>query len=165
MNKLVVLSGIPGSGKSYFSQTVKEIKGTHVYIVSSDQLRKEMMGSQRNLSKDNEMWKIFYELPKVYAYDSDALTILDATHIKSSYRLRVFNDMKNYYNEVYLVYFTLDKEKVFEQNKEREYPVPDYVLENFYQEFELPSDEEMKSFNRVYVIKNNEIDKVVNEII
>ena len=165
MNKLVVLSGIPGSGKSYFSQTVKEIKGTHVYIVSSDQLRKEMMGSQRNLSKDNEMWKIFYELPKVYAYDSDALTILDATNIKSSYRLRVFNDMKNYYNEVYLVYFTLDKEKVFEQNKEREYPVPDYVLENFYQEFELPSDEEMKSFNRVYVIKNNEIDKVVNEII
>ena len=165
MKKIVILSGVPGSGKSYFSKTIKEIKGTHVYIISSDNLRKEMTGSQRNLSKEKEMWKIFYELPKVYAYDNEALTILDATHIKSNYRLRVLESMKQYYDEVYLICFKLDKELVFKQNGEREYPVPDYVLENFYNEFEDPSEEEKKLFDRVYIIENIEIDKVVNAII
>ena len=42
MNKLIILSGVPGSGKSYFSKTIKKIKNSHVYIVSSDELRKEI---------------------------------------------------------------------------------------------------------------------------
>ena len=40
MNRLIVLSGVPGSGKSYFSASFKAKKEKHVYIISSDALRK-----------------------------------------------------------------------------------------------------------------------------
>ena len=165
MKKLVVLSGIPGSGKSYFSKSVKEIKGTHVYIISSDAIRKEMLGSQRNLSKEEVVWDIFYNLPKVYALDKEAFVILDATHIKSKLRLKIRNDLNNYFDEIDLVCFYLPKEVAAKQNKEREEPVPDYVIESFYKEFESPTDEERSLFNKVYLISNEEIDRVVNDII
>ena len=165
MKKLVVLSGIPGSGKSYFSHALKEIKGTHVYIVSSDAIRKEMLGSQRNLSKDKTVWDIFYNLPKVYALDEEAFVILDATHIYRDLRKKVRHDMEKYFDEIYLICFSIDKEVAAVQNKEREYPVPDYVLDSFFNDFELPDDEERKLYNRVYVINSKEIDRVINEII
>ena len=165
MKKLVVLSGVPGSGKSYFSNTIKEIKGYHVYLISSDLIRKEMLGNQRNLSKEQTVWDIFYNLPKIYAYDEDAFVILDATHILASLRKRVYNDLHKYFDEVYLVSFALNKEQVTKQNKEREFPVPDYVLESFINEFELPDEEEYTLFNKIYIINDNEIEKVINEII
>ena len=165
MKKLVILSGVPGSGKSYFSKCVKEIKGYHVYVVSSDGIRKEMLGNQRNLSKEETVWDIFYNLPKVYAYDEDAFVILDATHTSVELRKEVYKELKDYFDEIYLVLFFLDKEQVYIQNKEREYPVPDYVLEQFISTFEMPDEEEYKLFNKIYIINNVEIEKVINEII
>lgn len=165
MKKLIILSGIPGSGKSYFSKCVKEIKCNHVYIISSDAIRKDMLGSQRNLSKENVVWDIFYNLPKIYSLDDECLVILDATHIKKELRLRVRNDLKDYFDEIDLISFYLPKDIAAKQNKEREYPVPDYVLDSFFNEFELPDDEEKSIFNHVYVIHNAEIDKIITDII
>ena len=165
MKKLIVLSGVPGSGKSYFSKSIKEIKGQHVYIISSDLIRKEMLGNQRNLSKEETVWDIFYNLPKIYAYDSDAFVILDATHIKADLRKKVYQDLNKYFDEVLLVSFAINNEQARIQNKEREYPVPDYVLDSFISEFELPDEEEYRLFNKIYIINNIEIDKVINEII
>ena len=58
MNKLVILSGVPGSGKSYFSKTLKKVKNNHVYVVSSDELRALIGGSQSNLANEELMWQM-----------------------------------------------------------------------------------------------------------
>ena len=58
MSKLVVLSGVPGSGKSYFSKLLRSRKEGHVYIISSDALRDLVTGSQRDLSEEDLMWKM-----------------------------------------------------------------------------------------------------------
>ena len=55
MNKLIILSGVPGSGKSYFSKTIKKIKDNHVYVVSSDDLRALITGKQSNLTEEELM--------------------------------------------------------------------------------------------------------------
>ena len=82
MNRLIVLSGVPGSGKSYFSAALKRAKKKHVYIVSSDELRLNILGNQQDLSEDELVWKIYYSLVEAYSIDKNGIVILDATHSK-----------------------------------------------------------------------------------
>ena len=62
MNRLIVLSGVPGSGKSYFSHLLKKNNPDHVFIISSDELRRQLLGDQRDLSNEPLIWKTYYQL-------------------------------------------------------------------------------------------------------
>ena len=116
MSKLVILSGVPGSGKSYFSKSLKKLKSSHVYVVSSDELRREITGIQSNLSEDELMWKLFYSLAKTFSLDKDGVVILDATNICVEHRVNNIEPLKPFFNEVDLVVFNVSKQKVMEQN-------------------------------------------------
>ena len=129
MPKLILLAGIPGSGKSYLCSLVKKIKRSHIYIVSSDELRNLISGDQADLSKDAIMWQMFLELPKIYAKDPDALVFLDATHASVEYRTKSIEHLIPYFNEVNMIMFKLDKGLVDNQNIAREHPVPQNVLD------------------------------------
>lgn len=157
MNKLVVLSGVPGSGKSYFSKTVKKIKNSHVYVVSSDELRKEIAGSQSILSEDKLMWQIFYGLAKSYALDKDGVVILDATHTSSYLRVDKNIELKPLFDETILVMWNIDHNVVSNQNLQREYPIPPEVLDQFFEIFELPTEKDKEFFDRIIIISNNDI--------
>ena len=135
MNKLIILSGVPGSGKSYFSKTVKKLKNNHVYIVSSDQLRKEITGSQSNLTAEDLMWKIFYSLAETYSLDKDGVVILDATHVSTELRVEKNRRFRDLYDEIILVMWNVDKQVVSNQNLQREYPIPPEALEKFFRIF------------------------------
>jgi len=165
MKKLIILSGVPGSGKSYLSDTIKKIRRKHVYIVSSDQLREDILGTAQDFSCDATMWSIFYNLPRVYSKDEDALVILDATHIKSALRLRVCNDLRQYFDETDLVYFKIDYNIVRMQNIGRKYPVRSDVLETFIESIEEPQKEEYEAFDNIFIITDANISNAVNEIL
>ena len=164
MTKLIVLSGVPGSGKSYFSQTLKKMRRKHVYIVSSDGLRKEILNDQKDVSAEDLVWKFFYSLPKLYVDDKDAFVILDATHINSNKRIAIYNEFKDIFDEIDLVAFALDKDLVRHQNIERDFPVPIDVLEMFYESYEAPTKEEKEIFNNVYLIDTNDIVPVIYDL-
>ena len=164
MNKLIVLSGVPGSGKSYFSNTIKKIKGSHVYIVSSDQLRKEITGSQSILSEDELMWKIFFSLAKSYSLDKDGVVILDATHVSTSLRVDRNKPLKELFDEVDLVMWNIDKNVVANQNLQREYPIPPEVLEKFYSIFEPPTEKDKEFFDKILVIDSSDIAPIIEEL-
>ena len=61
MRKLIMLVGLPGSGKSTYAKRYKEENSTEeVEILSSDTLRKEMFGylcQDRNQELFSEMFK------------------------------------------------------------------------------------------------------------
>ena len=161
MNKLIVLSGVPGSGKSYFSASLKMAIKKHVYIISSDELRLNILGNQQDLSEDELIWQIYYSLIKVYSVDKNAIVILDATHSKKVYRLDNIRPYRSLYDQVDLVCFRLDKELVLEQNKDRENPIPKENLLRLIDQFEMPDDEEREFYDHVDIIKNHEIDKII----
>ena len=165
MNHLIVLSGVPGSGKSYFSASFKKAKNKHVYIISSDQLRASILGNQRDLSEDELIWKIYYSLVETYSIDKDGIVILDATHSKKVYRLDNIAPFKKLYDEIDLVCFRLDKELVIEQNKERENPIPRDALLKLIDNFEMPDEEEHAFYDHLDIIKDHEIDKIINRYI
>ena len=165
MNKLVILSGVPGSGKSYFSKTVKKVKKDHVYVVSSDELRAVIGGSQRNLSNEDLMWDIFYGLARTYALDKDGIVILDATHINVELRVERNRPLKSLFNEVDLVMWNIDRQTVSNQNLQREYPIPPDALDMFLNMFELPTDADREFFDKIILIENSDIAPAIELII
>lgn len=157
MNKLVVLAGVPGSGKSYFSKTVKKIKSSHVYVVSSDEIRTVIGGVQSNLNNEELVWKMFAGLAKVYSQDPDGVVILDATHVNSDFRVNRNKDLKPLFDETYLVLWNIDRSIVTNQNFQREYPIPPEALDKFFQIFTLPDELDKKFFDHIIVINNSDI--------
>ena len=157
MNKLVVLAGVPGSGKSYFSKTIKKIKSSHVYVVSSDQLRKEIGGTQSNLENEDLMWKMFIGLAKTYSNDKDGVVILDATHISTDLRVNRNKVLKPLFDELILVVWDIDKQVVCNQNLQREYPIPPEALEMFFSKFQKPNEVDKKFFDKIIYITSSDI--------
>ena len=162
MNYLVVLSGVPGSGKSYFSSALRENKERHVYVISSDQIRKDITGDQRDLSQDELVWKIFYSLVKTYSDDQDGIVVLDATNAKKEYRLDNIKPFRDLYDNIDLVCFQIDKQLVLKQNKEREFPIPEDALLRLIDAFEVPDEEEKAFFDHIDFIVDHNIDKIIN---
>ena len=161
MNRLIVLSGVPGSGKSYFSGAIKNALKKHIYIVSSDELRYKILGDQRDLSEDELIWKIYYEIIRVYSLDKNGTVVLDATHSKKIYRLDNMKPYRDLYDQIDLICFRLDKELVIEQNKDRENPIPKENLLQLIEQFEMPDDEEYAFYDHIDIIKDHEIDKII----
>lgn len=157
MNKLVVLAGVPGSGKSYFSTTIKKIKTSHVYVVSSDQLRKEIGGAQSVLKYDDLMWEIFINLAKTYSLDKEGIVILDATHINSELRVTRNLPLKDLFDETYLVVWNIDRLVVSNQNLQRDYPIPPEAMNMFFDKFEMPDDKDKAFFDHIIYINNADI--------
>ena len=162
MSKLVVLSGVPGSGKSYFSRLLRKKKVGHVYVISSDALRDLVTGCQRNLSEEDLMWKMFYDLAKVYSADKRGIVILDATNRSTKYRIDAVKDLKEYYDEADLVLFDIPKEVVLKQNLEREFPVLEAVILEYFDEFELPQKEDYEFFKNVFIANGKNEEEIVD---
>ena len=161
MNRLIVLSGVPGSGKSYFSSTLKKEKSGNVYVISSDQLRLELLGNQQDLTQETRIWAAFYSLAEEYSKIKDAIVVLDATNAKKMYRLDNIRKYKGKYDEIDLVCFQLDKDLVLKQNRERENPIPEDALIRLISEFELPGKEEKEFYNHIDVIKTHHIKQII----
>lgn len=157
MNKLVVLAGVPGSGKSYFSKTIKKVKSNHVYVVSSDELRKQISGTQSCLEYEDLMWQMFLSLAKTYSLDKEGVVILDATHVNSVLRVDRNKELKTLFNELILIVWNIDKQVVSNQNLQREYPIAPEVLEKFFSIFELPTEKDKEFFDQIIYINNNDI--------
>lgn len=164
MSKLIILSGVPGSGKSYFSNLVKMMNFNHVYVVSSDKLRKLITGSQQDLSCDTMMWKMFYELPKIYSLDKEALVIMDATAIDDKYRVDSNIELKPYFDETILVFFKIAKDIIDKQNINRDFPIPQSAIDSYFRRFKEPTKKDEEFFDRILKIENNNFMEIVDQI-
>jgi len=165
MNRLVVLSGVPGSGKSYFSKTLKTKRYTHLYIISSDQLRALILHNQQNLSEDALIWKIFYGLAKTFSVDHNGLVILDATHTLKKYRYANVKQFRKLYDEIDLIVFNIDKQTVLEQNMRRPHPIPEDKLLGIIDSFEDPDEEEQAFFDHIYYVTGHDIQEIIKNYI
>ena len=165
MAKLVMMCGVPGSGKSFFSGTLKKRAKKHVYIISSDRIRKMVLGSPQNFTNEKLCWSLFYDLAKVYAQDKDGIVILDATQLTTYYRTVSTKDLKELYDERILLVFKIDKDIVFHQNQHRRYPVPVDALERMINEYEEPNDQDRAYFTEIIEIKDKNIIPIINRIL
>ena len=154
MKTLIVLSAMPGSGKSTWAKKYQE-EHPHTLIISSDAIRYELTGSMQDFSKQKEVWELFSYRIHEYANKYDDVTvILDALNDLNVLREKYVKENPEY-DRYELVLFPRTLEEIRFYNKQRSDTaiVPDDQLEMLINKWEGPSEEVIKLFNTIHEIR------------
>ena len=154
MKTLIILSAMPGSGKSTWAKKYQE-EHPHTLIVSSDQIRYELTGATQDFSKQKEVWDLFSLRIHEYANKYDDVTvILDALNDLNSLREKYVKENPEF-DRYELVLFprTLEQVRYFNKQRDGKLIVPDDELEILINKWEQPSEEVVKLFNKVHEIR------------
>lgn len=156
MKKLILMSGVPGSGKSTWANKYKiDHKNENVFIVASDEIRKELGGRYQYFDEESKVWSLFLSRTNDYANKYDDVTvIMDATNLTNHYRMMYLNSTGSF-DFHSLVNFNLPLEVVLRQNRMREdgRVVNDDAMKMLINEYEAVSNDVINSFDEYIEIK------------
>ena len=155
MKTLIVMSSVPGAGKSTWCRRYKE-SHDNCHIISSDAVRFELTGSYQDFSKQALVWETFEKRIHEYANISEDVTvILDALCDLNSLRIKYAKEAVEYDKKI-LVVIHKKFEEISKYNKKRkeEQWVPDHILEMLYNKFEPLSDEARNLYDEVIEIND-----------
>lgn len=138
MNKLLILQGIPASGKSTFArQWVEENPVTRV-IVNRDSIRRGLgvywVPSRESLVSSIEEHSVWEALEMGYN------VCLDATNLNPNF-LKKWEELADLLMiPIEFKKFDISLEEALKRDKEREFPVGDKVIIDFYNKYEKTED-------------------------
>ena len=120
-NKMVIMIGFPGSGKSTFVKN----NFSNYTILSGDELKTEV--------------KIIKEINKNIENTS---IIIDAINLTKEKRKKFIDIANNYNIPVKCIYMNVSKEQTLLQNNKKDKPVPAIVFNIYNKKFEYPTENE-----------------------
>lgn len=133
MNKLLILQGIPASGKSTFAkQWVEESSKTRI-IVNRDSIRRGL-GVYWIPSREDLVSDIEYSIVNC-GMEHDYDICLDSTNLNPNYLNQWLILADNYGYEVEYKQFGISLEEALERDKNREFPVGEKVINQFYNKY------------------------------
>lgn len=133
MNKLLILQGIPASGKSTFAkQWVEEDSKTRI-IVNRDSIRRGL-GVYWIPSREELVSDIEYSIVNC-GMEHDYDICLDSTNLNPNYLNQWLILADNYGYEVEYKQFDISLEEALERDKNREFPVGEKVINQFYNKY------------------------------
>ena len=147
----VMMVGLPGSGKSYYADSVYDTYNIH----SSDRIREELFGF-RDQDHNNE---VFAELHKRVKQDlrDGKNVVYDATNINKKKRIAFLQELKNIPCKKVCAVMTVPYELCQARNIKREHPVPDKVIEKMFKNFQPPHSSE--GWDKIYYTLNYNVEK------
>lgn len=149
MNKtnIWLLSGPPGSGKSYFAKNILKTDDTWAYI-SRDEIRFAMVSEDEDyFSKEKQVFKEFYNRILAACQSSNIYNIIiDATHLNVNSRMKILNKLPIKDLNIFCVYFDTSKEVCLQRNAMRSGRacVPTKVLCDMYDSRTYPDQDPIK---------------------
>ena len=151
MKHLIVLSAIAGAGKSTYAKHYK-INHTdeNVFIVSSDEIRKELTGVYSNMDYDKEMWEIYFKRINILRDANEDCTIIaDSTNILNKFR-KIPGNLPGFDKKT-LVVITKELPLILERNKIRDHSkyVPENAIKQMWNDWEKVDEETAKLFNEI----------------
>lgn len=151
MKKLIALSAIAGAGKSTYAKHYKiNHKDENVFIVSSDEIRKELTGVYSNLNYEKEVWDIYFRKINIIRDSNENVTIIaDSTNILNKFRKQL--GIIEGFDKKELVVITKDLPLILKRNRERDHAkyVPEFAIKNMWDSWEEVDKETAKLFDEV----------------
>lgn len=149
MRTLLLLSGLPGSGKSTWSKQYKRLHPS-ANIVSSDEIRKEFFGTTANFSDEKRVWSTFLDRLKLFGKQEGAIVIADSTNLNNYYR-RYYVDSTPEYDHHVLVMFDIPAVDCELLNDQRtgDRRLPMEAMKRLESQFEPLDEETEKAFDEV----------------
>lgn len=149
MRLLVVLSGLPGSGKSFFASSLPPSKDR--LVIEEDAVRERLYGSGRPYSMNGVKDAMAEEASAFLQSHPNGTVYLDSAHLLSRDRLAALEGVLHW-DKAVLLWFSTLVEVCRARNAARpaERRVPDGVFAFMESSFEPPSKEEEKRFSFVY---------------
>lgn len=135
MTKLIMLCGIPASGKSFYAKQLAEQYNANVY--SSDELREELFGDVNECNRNEELFKELKQRIKNSLLKSKNV-IWDSTNISYKKRKSFIENLTKIPCQKVCYLIATPYEKCLEQNQLRERKVPENVIERMYKSIYIP---------------------------
>lgn len=136
---LIVMVGIPGSGKSTIAEEIKNTYGFQVF--SADQIRKEIFNDENDQSNNYFIFKTLYErMRDALATGKDC--IFDATNVSIKDRKGVFKKIDDVEFDAVAYVVSTNVEEAIRRNSLRKRQVPIVDILKFANKFKMPSVEE-----------------------
>jgi len=167
---LIVMVGLTGSGKSYFSDMLA--KKINAKLYSSDVIRKELFTGKSNAKFESGIYspkhsKIVYNVLKWKAYKSlkeGYNVILDATYIKNQYRQDLIQSTDNIGIKPHFVFLDINEQTIFQNLKKRvlEPSISDGTVEIYFKQKEVF--EKPQNAITIHSNDNNSLDFVLKTI-
>ncbi|MBK8224320.1 MAG: AAA family ATPase [Candidatus Obscuribacter sp.] len=131
MAKIILMVGIPGSGKTTLSQRVVS-KGFH--YLNADSIRLELYGDEKEQGKPEDVFAIFFARLEE-AMEQKKNIIIDNTNLNPRQRKPILERALQFgYEDVQLWLLDVPLELCLERNRKRERAVPDDIVSNMYTE-------------------------------
>lgn len=159
MAKLILMVGLPGSGKTTFANTMFD---KEIIVLSSDGIRKELYGSESDQNHNDIVYKTLYERA-VKNLLNNKTVVIDSTNSSKENRKRALSHFLNMNITRTAIVINTDVETCIKQNAKRERIVEESVIIEFANAFSFPTKDE--GFDEIIFYKNKNGKFIYDKII
>lgn len=150
MNTLTLLVGLPASGKSTFAR--EHLANDNTIILSSDDLRKELLGNESYQDNNDLVFKSLYKRAKEFLQNGKNV-VIDATNINIKARRSALSHFDKMPIIRQALVFATPYFVCVDRDKKRERTVGKNVIKKYIQRFEIPM--EYEGFDFVDIIHDD----------
>ncbi len=156
MRKLILLAGLPGTGKSYYAQSIKD---ENCHIISSDETRFAITHDYRVILEDmNIVYDKMIETANALLNNNENITVvLDSTFLDDK-RRNYFLDKIKGADYIQLVMLKANIDTILARNHKRteEKWVPEDVILSMMERYKDPSPDNVYRYNFIKVVYVND---------
>lgn len=134
----IMLVGLSASGKSSIA---KQLENKGYIIHSSDKIREEILGDYTDQTQNNKVFAEMHKRTKNSLLNGQSV-VYDATNLTIKDRNSILSVIKNIKCKKIALLVVKNFEQCIFDNKNREYPVPEYVIKKQMYKFQIPFKEE-----------------------
>lgn len=160
MKKLILMCGVPASGKSTLAYNLAQhFEEQKAVVISMDAIREKWFGTRKCQDRCDEIYAQSID-DTLSAFENSDIVIYDATNRTRKTRRKLVETIQKYYDcLVYCVFMDTPLEVALERNAKRDksIQVPPAVIRRMYEALQPPTNEEY-SYEKIFEITPETLD-------